>query len=203
MNSILSEIFYDAGYLFIIIGTLIALIFGLGLILAPTATLKINNMINTRISFREKTKKIETPIKSEPFFYAYAKTSGTFLVAGALFVLYTLVTFNFYSLIPYLPKSISTPAWQWLIQAGQIFFAITCFFILVFGLIVLIRPSNLKKFEQAANRWISTRQRMQSLSREINSANKLVESYPRAFGTFVTIIAIVILILLLPGYLSS
>ena len=30
MNSILSEIFYDAGYLFIIIGTLIALIFGLG-----------------------------------------------------------------------------------------------------------------------------------------------------------------------------
>lgn len=202
MNSMLSEIFYDAGYLFILTGTLIALIFGLGLIFAPGTTLKLNHKINSRISLREKTKKIETPIKSEPFFYAHSNISGLLLIAGALFVLYTLATFNVYSIIPYLPKSISPPAWEWLLHAGQIFFAITCVFILIFGLIVLIRPSQLKNFEQAANRWISTRQRLQSMSKDINHANKLVETYPRAFGSVVTLLALIVLILLLPGYLS-
>lgn len=199
MNTMLSEIFFDAAYLFIIIGTFIALIFGLGLIFATKITLKFNEKINTRISLREKTKAIETPIKSEPLFYKYAKVSGIILVSGSLFVLYTLATFNFYSLIPYLPKSISPPAWEWLLQAGQIFFFITCTFILIFGLIVLIRPSQIKNFEMAANRWISTRQRLQKMSNDINTANKLVESYPRAFGSFIAIFSLVVLFLLLPG----
>lgn len=198
MNSMLSEIFFDAGYLFIVVGTFIALILGLGLIFAPMLTLKLNDKINTRISLREKTKAIETPIKSEPFFYKHAKTSGAILVIGSLFVLYTLATFNAYSLIPYLPKSISAPAWDWLLQAGQIFFFITCTFILLFGLVVLIRPSQIKNLEEAANRWISTRQRFSKMSNEINTANKLVNTYPRIFGSFITLLSLIILIILLP-----
>lgn len=93
MNSMLSEIFFDATLLFIIIGTFIALAFGLGLIFAPGITLKFNEKINTRISLREKTKTFETPIKSEPFFYKHSKISGVILVLGASFVLYTLTTF--------------------------------------------------------------------------------------------------------------
>ena len=68
----------------------------MGLIFIPALTLKLNEKINTRVSLREKTKKIETPIKSEPFFYKRAKVSGIILVSGSLFVLYTLATFNFY-----------------------------------------------------------------------------------------------------------
>lgn len=195
----LSDIIFDTAYLFIIVGCFVALILGLGLIFAPGITLALNKKINTRISLREKTKAIETPIQSEPFFYNHAKVSGSILVAGALFVLYTLATFNFYTLIPYLPKSISPPAWEWLLQAGQIFFFITCAFIFIFGLIVLIRPSQIKNFEATANRWISTRQRMQKMSRDIDHANKLVEVYPRAFGSFITLLSLIILFLLLPG----
>ena len=198
MNSMLSEIFYDASYLFIVVGTIIALILGLGLIFAPNTTLKINEKINTRISLREKTKAIETPIKSEPFFYKHAIISGAILVIGSLFVLYTLATFNAYSLIPYLPKSISAPAWDWLLQAGQIFFFISCTFILLFGLVVLIRPSQIKNFEEVANRWISTRQRFSKMSSEINTANKLVNTYPRVFGSFITLLSLIVLIFLLP-----
>lgn len=200
MDTILSEILFDTAYLFIIIGTFIALIFGLGLIFIPALTLKLNEKINTRVSLREKTKKIETPIASEPYFYKHAMISGIILVTGSLFVLYTLATFNFYSLIPYLPKSIiSPPAWEWLLDAGQIFFFITCSFILLFGLIVLIRPSQIKNFEEAANRWISTRKRFSEMSNEINTANNLVSAYPRIFGSFMTIFALIILFLLLQG----
>lgn len=194
----LSEIFYDASYLFIIVGTFIGLILGLGLIFAPTLTLKLNEKINTRISLREQTKSIETPIRSEPFFYKHSKISGLILIIGSAFVLYTLATFNPYTLIPHLPKSISPPAWDWIIQAGQIFFVITCAFILIFGLIVLIRPSMVKNFEQAANYWVSTRQRFSTMSNDINLVNKLVNTYPRVFGSFITLFALIVLFFLLP-----
>lgn len=198
MNSMLSEILFDTSYLFIIVGTVIGLIFGLGLIFAPATTLKINEKINTRISLREKTKTIEKPIKSEPFFYKYAKVSGLILIIGSLFVLYTLATFDVYSLIPFLPKSISATTWNWLLQAGQIFFFITCSFILLFGFIILIRPSLVKNFEQAANHWISTRQHFSKMSTDINLANKLVNTYPRTFGSFITLFSLIVLFFLLP-----
>jgi len=198
MNTMLSEILFDASLLFIVIGTFIGLILGLGLIFAPTLTLKFNEKINTRISLREKTKVIETAIKSEPFFYKHSKISGAILVIGSLFVLYTLATFNAYTLIPHLPKSISPPAWEWIIQSAQIFFFITCSFILIFGLIVLIRPSLIKNFEQAANHWISTRKGFSKMSTDIDITNKLVITYPRAFGSFITIFALIVLFFLLP-----
>jgi len=198
MNSILSEILYDASYLFIITGTFIALIFGLGLVFAPSITLKFNEKINTRISLREKTKIIETPIQSEPFFYKHANISGSILVIGSLFVLYTLATFNLSTMIPYLPKSISPPAWDWFLEAGKIFFFITCSFILIFGLVVIIRPSLIKSFEQTANHWISTRQHMSKMSNDINLVNKLVTAYPLVFGGFITVFSLIILFFLLP-----
>ena len=199
MNSMLSEIFFDATFLFVIVGTFIALIFGLGLIFAPTTTLKFNEKINTRISLREKTKSIETPIKSEPFFYKHSKVSGAILVFGSLFVLYTLTTFNAYTLVPHLPKSISPATWDWLIQAGQIFFFISCTFILLFGIVIFIRPSLVKNFEQTANHWISTRQRFSKMSSDINTVNTIVNIYPRIFGSFITLFSLIILFFLLPN----
>jgi len=199
MDNMLSDIFFDAGFIFIIIGTFFALVLGLGLIIAPAATLKLNERINTRISLRKKTRAIETPIQSEPFFYKHSKISGLVLIIGSAFVLYTLVTFNEQTLIPYLPKSISAAAWSWLLQAGHIFFLVTCTFILLFGLVVFIRPSEIKRFEQAANHWISTRQHFASMSKDINFTNKLVNTYPRGFGIGITVFSVFVLFLLLPA----
>lgn len=200
MNTMLSEILFDASLIFIIIGSFIALILGLGLILTPTLTLKLNEKINTRISLREKTKSIETPIASEPFFYKHSKISSAVLFVGSLFVLYTLETFNAYSLIPHLPKSISTPAWEWIIQSAEIFLFISCIFILVFGLIVFIRPSLIKRFEEVANHWISTRKGFSKMSTDIDITNKLVNTYPRAFGIFITLFSLIVLFFLLPRF---
>ncbi len=194
----LSEILFDASYTFIIIGTFIALIFGLGLIFAPALTLKFNEKINTRFSMRKATKKIEAAIKSEPFFYKHSKVSGAILITGSLFVLYTLATFNAYTLIPHLPKSISPTAWEWIIEAAQMFFYITCSFIFIFGFIIFIRPSLVKNFEQAANHWISTRKGFSKMTDDINITNKLVNTYPRLFGVFITIFSLIVLFLLLP-----
>ncbi len=193
MNNLLSEILFDASFLFLIIGSFIALLLGLGLLFTPAITLKFNEKINTRISLREKTKTIEKPIASEPYFYKYSKISGAILSIGSLFVLYTLATFNLYSLIPYLPKSISILAWEWLLQSAQIFFYITGIFILLFGAVVFIRPSIVKNFEQTANHWISTRKHFSKMSNDINFVNKLVNAYPRVFGVFISLFSLIVL----------
>jgi len=194
----LSEIFFDTAYLFIVIGTFFGLILGLGLTIAPVATLKFNNKINTHISLREKTKSFEKPIQSEPVFYKHSKLSGTILVIGSLFVLYTLATFNIYSLTPHLPNNISPTAWDWLLHAGQIFFFISCSFILIFGLIVLIRPSQIKSFEKSVNYWFSTRQHFSKMSNNINLINNILNTYTRVFGVFITCLSLMVLFLLLP-----
>ncbi len=198
-HSLLSEILFEASMWFIITGAVIALLFGLGLLFAPQATLAFNNKINTRISLRKPTKAIETSIRTEPYFYRHARITGSLLVIGAAFVLYTLNNFNSFALIPYLPKSISPLAWEWLLQAGEIFLYFSCSFILGFGLVVLIRPSALKNFEQKANHWISTRKHFAKMSTDINIANKLVNAYPRVFGTILALFAMLVLFLLLSG----
>lgn len=199
MNTLVSEILFNASFLFILVGAFVALVLGFSLIVSPKATLKFNEKINTRISLRKATKKIETPIKSEPYFYRYSKISGAILILGSLFILYTLNTFNIYSLVPYLPKSITPTVWSWLLEASQIFFYFSASFILLFGFIVFIRPSAVKNFEQAANHWISTRQGFAKMTNDINFTNRLVNAYPRIFGSFISILAVIVLFLLLPN----
>ncbi len=199
MNPLLSEILFDASLLFLVTGAFIALIYGLGLLFAPDKTLKFNDKINQRVSLRRQTKAIETNIKTEPYFYRHARLAGSILVAGALFVLYSLDNFNNAELIPYLPRSLSPAIWSWLLQSLTVFFYISFAFILVFGIVVLVRPSALKNFEQRANHWISTRQHFARMSTEINVTDNLLKNYPRAFGAIIVFFSLIVLILLLPG----
>lgn len=192
MNTLFSDILFDSGYLLIMTGSLIALIFGLGLLLIPDTVLKLNTKINQ--SFTPKIKNAR--IKSEPFFYRHAKVNGAILILGSLFVLYTLFTFNFYSLIPYLPKQFSPAVWSWLLHAGKVFFFIGSAFILVFGLIVFIRPSLIKSFETAANRWFSVQPFFSFLNTHIDIDNKWLSTYPRIFGFFFILFALFILFFL-------
>jgi hypothetical protein len=200
MNTILSDILFDTSYLFIIAGSLIAFFFGLALIIAPATTLKLNAKINKPIFSKKIIERVNIKIKAEPFFYRHAKISGAILITGSLFVLYTLATFNFYLLIPYFPKQLSTLTWGWLLHAGQIFFFICSSFILVFGFVVFIRPSLIKNFEANANRWFSTQTFFIFLSKKIDVTNKLVVAYPRIVGLFITVFALLVLFFLLPGF---
>lgn len=189
MNTILSDIMFDSGYLFIIVGSIIALIFGLALIFMPATALKLNAKSNNNL------------IKSEPFFYRHAKVNGSILILGSLFIFYTLVTFNFNMLIPYLPGQISPSVCKWLSQAGQLFFYIGSAFILVFGLIVFIRPSLMKNIETIANRWLSIPPIFSFLSTNRKPGNQWLSAYPRILGLFFTLFALFILFSFLPAQL--
>ena len=187
MNTLLSDVLFDSGYLLIIIGSIIALIFGITLIFMPAMALKLN------------VKSKQSLIKSEPFFYKHSKINGSILILGSLFIFYTLLTFNFDMLIPYLPGQISPFVCKWLSQAGQLFFFIGSTFILIFGLIVFIRPSLIKTFEATANRWLSAPFIFSFLNPNRKKSTQWLSAYPRILGIFFTLFALFILFTFLPA----
>ena len=201
MESILSEIIFDTTMIFIIIGAFFGLAFGIGLLVNPELTLRLNEKLSTKISMRQKTRNIEVPIKSEAVFYKHARISGSVLMLGAAYVIYSLLTFDIYSIIPLLPKTLDPFIWQWLLDATQLFFLVSCVFIFFFGVTVFIRPSALKNFEAKANTWISTRKGFQGMNADINFLNKLVLTYPRASGVYISIFALIVLVFLLPLFI--
>ena len=187
MNTLLSDVLFDSVSLFIIVGSIIALIFGLTLIFMPATALKLN------------VKSKHNLIKSEPFFYRHAKTNGGILILGSLFIFYTLLTFNFDMLIPHTPEQVSPFVYSWLSQAGQLFFFIGSTFILIFGLIVFIRPSLIKTFEATANRWLSAPSIFSFLNPNRSTSKQWLSAYPRILGIFFTLFALFILFTFLPA----
>ena len=84
--------------------------------------------------------------------------------------------------------------WEWLLQSFQIFFAIIAVVVFFMGFLILLRPSLLKPLEEKANKWISTRQKMQFMSEEIGQADKLLARFPRQVGAIILICSAIVLL---------
>ena len=193
MTTVLTDILYDSSYLLIIIGNIISLVFGLALMIRPDAVLNFNKNINQPIFTKLETKKQKILIKPEPFFYRNAKLSGMLLFAGALYILYIIISFNFYLLIPYFPTQISASAWSWILHSGQIFFFVCSLFTLIFGLAVFFRPSSLKNLETKANRMFSTHALLSYAGNKVYISNKWLNAHPRTFGFIFSLFALYVL----------
>ena len=178
----------------IIIGAVLSLLYGLWLIISPKSALLLNYKINKNFSMREKTKRLETPISVESIFYRNAKFTGSLLTLGALYLFYIL----FWELdTAYSAKNLpglTVLTWEWLLLSFQIFFLIASIAVFIIGIIIFTRPSLLKPLEEKANTWISTRRKMQFMTDEMGQADKLLDLFPRQFGTIILICATIVLL---------
>ena len=194
MEKYLFDILEAAFFNLIIVGAALSLLYGLWLIINPKSALALSHKINKSFSMRESTRKLETPISIERLFYRHAKTTGTLLMAGAVYLFYLLYwELDFVRLAQTLPN-LTPLIWEWLLQAFLIFFLITAVVVFLLGLLILVRPSSLKPLEEKANTWISTRQKMQFMSEEIGQTDKLLALFPRQFGSIIVIISTAILL---------
>lgn len=185
----------EAGFFnIIIVGTLLSMIYGLWLVVAPQSALKLNQKINHRFSMREATKPLEKPISIERTFYRHAKIYGALFMLGAVYLFYLLYwELNFEQLSHHMP-GLGVLTWQWLLQAFMIFFSIVAISVFVVGFVLLLRPSSLKPLEAKANTWISTRQKLQFMSKERGQVDRLLDLYPRQFGAVILLAAAIILL---------
>ena len=194
MEKYLFDILEAAFFNLIIVGAALSLLYGLWLIIKPKSALALSHKINKNFSMRESTRILETPISIERLFYRHAKTTGTLLMTGAVYLFYLLYwELDFIRLAQTLPN-LTPLIWEWLLQAFLIFFLIAAVVVFLFGLLILVRPSSLKPLEEKANTWISTRKKMQFMSEELGQTDKLLALFPRQFGVIIIIISSIILL---------
>ena len=84
--------------------------------------------------------------------------------------------------------------WEWLLQSFQIFFSIMSIVVFLMGFLIIVRPSLLKPLEKGANKWVSTRQKMQVMSEEISHTDQILSRFPRQFGAIILICSAIVLL---------
>ena len=194
MENILLDILETTFFNIIIVGVIFSMLYGLWLVIFPFSALALSHKINKSFSMRKSTKPLETPITIERWFYRHAKFSGTLIMAAAAYLLYLLFSdLNFSDIAKALPF-LTVLTWEWLLQSFQIFFALISIFVFLLGFLIIVRPSAIKPMETRANKWISTRQKMQFMSDNVGQADQLLRRFPRHFGAVILIIGAIILL---------
>jgi hypothetical protein len=111
-------------------------------------------------------------------------------LVSAYVLYYFLVIYNPVLLADYLNSFNYGFVYEIVINAGRLFMLISSAIIVLFGVAIFIRPSQLKIVERWANHWVSTRKPTQSLSVEHDQLNQLVYKYPRLAGFIIVTLSL-------------
>ncbi|MDZ7803404.1 hypothetical protein [Thiohalophilus sp.] len=183
-----------------VLGILLVLtaLYGLMLLVSPNLGLRFNRSLSQWFSLRRLGQFLDRQFHIERYFYRHAKLYGLLLIVGSGYLLYRLFfDFPLENYAGILPGILPTDVWGWLLETLRIFLVLIGIFTLYIGLVVLIRPSNIKGLEQQANRWIATGQRPSSAGYNTAALDNVAARAPRLFGGIVFLASIVILFILL------
>ncbi|MFP4611416.1 MAG: hypothetical protein ACLFQT_10380 [Thiohalophilus sp.] len=198
-NTALASVLLES--LLLIIGVLLVLVafYGLLLLIKPDTGLRLNQSLSRRLSTpRFSLFFLDKQFHVERYFYHHAKLYGLLLVIGAGYLLYRLFfDFPLEGYASVLPGILPIDVWAWLLDALQIFLVVMAIFTLYIGLVVLIRPSNIKNLERHANRWISTGQKLAGMAGDAPALDSVAQRAPRLFGGLVFLAAVAVLFMLI------
>jgi hypothetical protein len=176
---------------------LVSLIVGLVLIIKPDLIIRLNRRVGKKFSLRRLTKAIEVPNNIDRVFYRHHKIIGIVVTLVASYVLYYFTFVYDANAIAQMLKSHNHgQILDLLVSALRLFMLVSCVVIVLLGITIFFRPSQLKSIEVWANRWISTRQATRSLSVERNQVNQLVDKYPRLIGIMIVFLSVYACLLL-------
>jgi len=164
-----------------------ALAVGIVSALAPGMLERLRDTADRRVSMRRATRPLDVPRHIDHWFYRHHRVYGGVVVTLAMFLLYFLVF------------SDARDAWHrlfgpeyrdiaaMLLHAARIVLWMLSVFALMVGTVVLARPSELKKVEAWANRWLTPRRMTRALHREYAGPDTWARSHPRAWGIAVAL----------------
>ncbi|RJF98848.1 hypothetical protein [Noviherbaspirillum saxi] len=132
-------------------GSVVAVLLGIGLLLAPVQTEKFNRYWSRRIDTSRMTKSIGKPGWLEKWIYRHHRIAGTVILFGSLYVL------NVFLLRPGRMKIDQLAAADafGLVDAVSVFFVITAVMSAFIGTVIAFKPSILRELEGAVNKSIS------------------------------------------------
>lgn len=169
----------------------VSLIVGLLLLLQPSIIVRLNSRVAKKFSLRRISKVIEVPNYVDHLFYRHHRILGIIVTLASAYVLYYfLVVYNPVMLADYLKSFNYGFVYEIVINAGRLFMLISSAIIVLLGVAIFTRPSQLKNVERWANHWVSTRKPTQSLSVEHDQLNQLAYKYPRLTGLIISLLSL-------------
>lgn len=180
---------------------LLSLIVGVLLIVRPEFIIRLNTQVGKKFSLRKFTRAVEIPNNVDRVFYRHHRIIGSLVSVLSLYVLYYFIFVYDHAMVNQFLKSTGNAmVYDTLISAARLLMLICGAVILLIGVTIFFRPSQLKSIERWANRWISTRQATRGLSVERDQMNQLVYRYPRLIGLFIVFLSLYAGILLFLVY---
>lgn len=160
---------------------------GLVMFLAPGWLLRISERVNLWIDTSVWFKKLDEQKNFERLFYRYHIAMGILIVAGSLYSLRFLWRLYGAEQLLFLPVLENTFL-QEILQVALTYVLLSGNAVaLLVGLVVLIRPSLLKKIEAWSNHWLETERVFGKLDQRVDLDKRIVPEHPRLFGLLVVI----------------
>ena len=181
--TIVETVVLSALPIFLVTGSAAGLLVGAILILRPHWLVRLSLTANRWISTRHIDKMLDIPINADSWFYRYRRASGLVTLAGALYVLY------FFSMR--IDNTSAGSGYGGVFLETMVLIALLgAALALLVSLIVLFRPSLLRKFEAAANEWISLRDAMKPLELLHNNVDEFTFRHTQQMGVVLVLCSI-------------
>jgi hypothetical protein len=178
---------------FLCLGALGGLIVGIWLGLAPARFFAVTNRLNQWYSARRALKVWETPFHWERFFYRHHRLFGVAILLATGWTLYYFTWVysaeRVYQVLRVGGMAANDP-WFGLLEGIIWVIRIASVLALLAGVVVLFRPSLLRRFEDTANSWFSTRQMIRPLERSYPMTDSFAVRHPRLAGGLISAISV-------------
>jgi hypothetical protein len=167
------------------VGLALSGLWGLWLVMAPDRAQRFAMSADQWVPTEAWFARLNQPVETTRWFYRYHHAAGLLISAGAAYALWRWHTaYERESVIGMLDRRLIHSGMDWLIPAGEWIFLAFNSAILVFGMVVLFRPSLLKTPERWANRWVEV-EADRALDRKFDPLARAVEAHPRVLGLLV------------------
>lgn len=193
-RQIMDAILLDSFGLFAAIAITLALVAGALLVAAPGRALRVADRLNRERSFAWLQRALDAPRRTEPFIYRHFRVVAPLLLAGTVYFFWCFATGRYSAaalatiyngLLPdALLAALANTVTVVLLIGNGLGFAL--------GLVMLIRPSYLKRTEALANRWVDTGGAAELLNRRDDRAEGYARRYPRRIGIIILLATVYI-----------
>jgi len=185
VSPVVEALLVRSAVLFLLLGSVAGLAAGALLVWNPQRLRAIGNVLNRWVSSRQLNHALDRTFEVEPWFYRYRRFSGGAILLAAGYILYVF-TFGLdrASVIPGFAARFNLPP---VLAGGLLDALVLCAlsgasFAVFVSLFLILRPSQLREFEQSANRWVSLRRGLKTVEVPRAGVDEYVFKYGRQAG---------------------
>jgi len=197
-GALLIEIVIESLMYALLLFSIVTFVVGMVLLIAPKKIERLRALSDRWLTPRKSLKPLEIPRNSDPFIYRNHRWMGATAIILPMITFYLLL----YSVADELPRNVVINKehylfWQWLFDSATLFLWITNLFAFGVGIVLFFRPSQLKRIEAVANRWLSTRQGLRRFDQSFSQLDELMLRTPKWTAIFLILGSLYIFMVIL------